>query len=100
MNKRIKSIKNVGVGGLLDWDYGFFEGTFEEYAQELDLPLNMVKNLFDNKVVVTDEIADILEKKTGIDKHIILRMDKNYHQNQKETQPVYSPAPVRYIKEM
>ena len=106
MSKEIQSFKNVGVGELLDWDYGFFDGTKEEYAKKLGLPMEMVKNLFDNKVVITDDIADRIEKVTGCAKYIIFKMDKDYRERAeqeriaKKSKPVYKSAQSQSIKEM
>ncbi len=92
---------NVGAGDLLKDEIEYRQWTVKDFAEKLDLPIAMTENILNNNIEYTKDIASRIESVIGVPSDVWISMDQKYRMRKnKKTKPVYSPAPVRYIKEM
>ena len=102
----IEPFYNVGAGDMISMDFDYRNCTIEEYAEILGFPVEMTKNLLDNKIRITPEIAKRIEEVAGIAPHILYDTEKEYLERKEreeraaKSKPVYKSAQTRIIKEM
>ena len=102
----IEPFVNVGAGDIISIDFDDRECSVEEYADILGFPVEMTKNLLDNKVLITPAIAKRVEDVTGIAQHILFDVEKDYlarkerEERATKSQPIRKSASIQVVKEM
>ena len=92
---------NVGAGEIIKEEIECRGWTKKDFSEKSGLGIETVNKIIDNKIVFTPFIAGGIAKAFGTSLEMWLKMDAEYQsRKERESRPVYSPAPVRYIKEM
>ena len=102
----IEPFYNVGAGDLISIDFDYRNCTIEEYADILGFPVEMTKNLLENKIHITEDIAKRIEEVTGMAPYILYKQEKEYMERKEreeraeKSKPVYKSAQTQIAREM